>query len=176
MVLVFLFRKSHINTRKNDSKFLFSPVFGVVQSVKKNIERENLDGKFTEVQIIIPYFMDMGIFLPSNAEVSEFKQEGKNPVWRYSHLSDLNSDNWRLHLGLKITDNNFIDLYFYKCKFALTPEIWILPGDKGSLGANIGLMPLGGMLVIYLPSNWNCLIKKDDQLLAGQSYLAKLVS
>ena len=82
-----------------------------------------------------------------------------------------------LSLLLREASGNFLGLQMISCPLGLAPKLRVLAGDRGNVGAEIGYFPLGGTVFLYLPSQYEILIgKNQNNILAGLTALAGIKS
>ena len=93
-----------------------------------------------------------GCYLPCSGEI--IKQKGHGFT-----LKDAQGEIWKLEL--------------YAGIWGTAPQIYIQVGDKGTAGGNIGFISGGGALALYLPENYEILVKANDRLELGITHLAK---
>lgn len=183
--ILLLFRKS-TSAYLEDIAFkkgvLFSPVNGRIVNITKNLELPDMEGKWSEVKVIINPWNETGIYLPTKVEIEDFSLTGRKPHLRYLPWSkkgkEENKEDEREKLSLTIKDEmeNLIKMVFVRCYVGGRPEIFVMPGDRGKQQANIGHFPFGGTLFLYLPEKYEILIGELDQVVAGETLLAGLSS
>lgn len=176
LFVYFLLRKNRNNFRDDPvatGGVIFSPVNGKIIHIEKNISHGLHGEQMLEVQIVIPWWSEMGIFMPLSAEVKALLVLKGKSFFRYKQIEEAlgSMDGKGVSLSL---DNRgeTIGLTFLKCKFGLWPEIMVMPGDKGGRRVNIGYFPFGGTVVLYLPKKYEILIKADDEVSAGETIMA----
>jgi len=57
--------------------------------------------------------------------------------------------------------------------WGINPQLFVLIGDIGKQGGNVGFISWGGELILYLPKKYEILVKENDLLRAGVSSIAK---
>jgi hypothetical protein len=181
VILIFLqFRKTKTIqiTESQESFYLknrqvLSPVNGIVKEIEKiKIDENNCEYK---IRIYIPFFMDMGLFLPASCEVLEYKMSKGASLNRFSGKIEDTKKYSEIDLDLKIYQDIQIELRIIKCQIGLIPEIWLTGGDRGKIATNFGMIPFGGTVIMKFKGNWKLNIENGDQLLAGQSKIASHV-
>jgi hypothetical protein len=150
---------------------LFAPSNGKVIGVTPNIDHSSLGSDLTEVIIRIPWSVEYGIYLPFSSEVIDLVSEKGREHFRYSKEKAL-IGRAGLLISLKDLKGDKIGLQLIKCPLGLWPEIKVMPGDRGKRQANIGLLPFGGTLVLYIPNKYEILIQVGQELMAGESLIA----
>lgn len=123
-----------------------TPIRGQVLSVSKNPQT---------ILMKMSWWKGYGCYLPCSGEVVERAEKG-------FILRDEQGDLWKLE--------------FYPGPWGFLPQIFVLSGDKGKAGGNIGFISGGGTLVLYLPKNYEILVKENDSLELGKTQLAKRTS
>lgn len=178
--LLFLFRQNRL-TYKDDVAFkndvLYSPVSGVLKSVRANVEHPFFGKNLSEVRIIVRPWQEYGVYLPFTSEVVELKAQRGKKFLRFQEGSiDFSTEEKDIGLDLMLTGVNgsTIGMKFVPCWFGGWPEIALLPGDRGKRRTNIGYFPFGGSLILYLPAEIHLLLETGDELIAGVSVFAGL--
>ncbi|MFT6069387.1 MAG: phosphatidylserine decarboxylase [Bacteriovoracaceae bacterium] len=150
---------------------LYAPSNGKVIGILPNIDHPTLGKNFTEVVIRIPWNVEYGIYLPYSSEIKDLVSAKGREHFRYSKEKPL-LDRAGLLISLKDSKGDEIGLQLIKCPMGLWPEIKVMPGDRGKRQANIGLLPFGGTLVLYIPNKYEILIQVGQELMAGESLIA----
>jgi hypothetical protein len=150
---------------------LFAPSNGKVIAIVPNVSHPTLGEGLTEVIIRIPWNVEFGIYLPFTSEVIDLVTEKGREHFRYSKETTL-LGRAGLLVSLKDLKGDEIGLQLVKCPMGLWPEIKVMPGDRGKRQANIGLLPFGGTLVLYIPNKYEILIQVGQELMAGESLIA----
>ena len=171
--MIILFRKSN-SSHKSDPAFkqgiVYAPVNGkIAQTFKLKEKNQNV------VKIIIHPWSETGIYLPVTSEVQDFLLTGQKPLFRYKKKKAdeiYNGDLDKLSLTLRDINSNLIKLEFIRCILGALPKIIAVPGDRGKHQANIGHFPFGGTLLLYLPENYEIMVKEKDRIIAGETLLA----
>ncbi len=165
---IFLFRK---NTKPlyreiNSSKGLvFSPVFGEVSSIRQNINHKVFGNNLIEIRFHIPFFSEMGIYLPVQGEIKDLRNKWGTVIYRYGEIPDQENEVLNVpQLEIRNKNNELIGMQFVECSLGLTPHFYILPGDKGLALANFGYFPFGGTVLLYLPGNYEILVKENTKV------------
>lgn len=172
--LLILFRRKAGVFKENPSiteGVLFAPSNGKVIGIKPNVDHPTLGGGLTEVVIRIPWSVEYGIYLPFSSEVIDLVSEKGREHFRYSK-ENVFLGKAGLLVSLKDSKGDEIGLQLIKCPAGLWPEIKVMPGDRGKRQANIGLLPFGGTLVLYIPNKYEILIQVGQELMAGESLIA----
>lgn len=176
--LLYLFRQNRL-TYKDDVAFkndvFYSPVSGVIKSVKSNSKHSQLGSDLTTVQITIAPWQECGVYLPFTSEVRELKaKRGRGHLRAAQLLSEKEEDEVGLDLVLSGVNGTNIAMKLVPCLFGGWPQIALLPGDRGKRRTNIGFFPFGGSVILYLPSEIHLLLEEGDELVAGVSVFAGL--
>ena len=151
---------------------IFSPIYGKVSSINKH---EN----GTEIKIRHSPPKEVGVYLPMNSELKEFKNV---VVDRPSSLRDK-------YFGKSLDRADYIDLNLEQVKkeqsvglkfsrnfLGSLPVLYMQPGDRGRQQVNIGYLPLWGVVHLSMPKNYEILIKKGDELEGGVTPIAGLLN
>jgi len=163
-IVIILYGLIYLILRKNRNDFrddpistkgvIFSPSNGKVIHIEPNVSHGIFGEQFYEIQISIPWWKEMGIYLPLSCEIKQLLVLKGQSFFRYFKAVEiLGSKDGK---GVSLTLDNrgeSIGLSFMKCKLGLWPEVLVMPGDKGGRRVNIGYFPLGGTVMLYLPKN-----------------------
>lgn len=152
---------------------ILAPVNGKIIHVERNVSHGIFGEKLTEIQILIPWWSEFGIFLPLHAEVKNIILHKGRSFFRYQKAFEKVGANIGRGISLSLEHGvQIIGLTFYKCKLGMTPELIVQAGDIGRPGVNIGYFPLGGTLVMYLPAQFEIMCVVDQKIDAQVSVLA----
>lgn len=155
---------------------LFSPVNGKIIKIEKSFSHPQFGDQMTRIQIVVPWWKEMGVFLPVTSEVKNMVVNEGSTHFRYSPITDITDKNNALFKSLSLilegVNNERVGLQFIKCPVGAWPEIGIIPGDRGKAQVNIGYFPFGGTTVIYLPDSYELLVEPENEVLAGETLLA----
>lgn len=176
--ILVLYRKKPMRPNEaviTKSNILFSPVNGEIKSIRSKVDHPIFGKDLIEVQIVIPWWREWGLFLPANLQVIDRVYRPEKAFFRYgSFLKEgepqLRDQGHFLSLGRSGGDE--IGLHFVRCLFGGSAQINLYPGDKGKLGARFGFFPWGGTALLYLPGNYEILLNTGEQIVAGESPLA----
>lgn len=165
------FRDDPISTKG----VIFSPANGKVIHVEPRISHGVFGDHLYEIQISIPWWKEMGIYLPLSCEIKQLLVLKGQSFFRYFRAIEIlgTKDGKGVSLSLDNRGEN-IGLSLIKCKLGLWPEVMVMPGDRGGRRVNIGYFPFGGTVMLYLPRKYEILIKIDDEVNAGETILAVL--
>ena len=179
-LLLYLTRKSKGHYKEDSSlknNMVYGPVNGKVLSVKKNVNHKIFGNDLTQIQIQIPFWRETGVFLPMTLEITDMIVQKGREWWRWSG-AELPDQKDKVMPGLSVTCQGVngadIGIQFHKCYLGFWPELRVIPGDRGKVQVNIGFFPFGGTVVLYLPSNYEILIDKNNEMIAGQTIVAGL--
>lgn len=183
LVLILLYLFIYVVLRRDRNDFLddpmvtkgviFSPVNGKIMSVVRNVSHGSFGENLIEIQIMIPWWEEQGIYLPLSSEVKNVRIMKGNSIWRYRKIDETlgAQDGKGVNLSLD-NKEELVGLSFFKCKLGLWPELMVVPGDRGSRRVNIGYFPFGGTVVVYLPKKYEILLEINDEVTSGESILA----
>jgi hypothetical protein len=177
-LIYFLLRKSRNDFRDDPVStkgVIFAPCNGKVLHIEKKVSHGIYGETLTEVQILIPWWKEMGISLPLSSEVKNLIVHKGRSFFRYNRAFETVGAN--IGKGLSIALDNrgeTIGMTFYKCRLGMWPEVMVMPGDRGGRRVNIGYFPLGGTLMLYLPEKYEILININDEVNCGETILAVL--
>lgn len=185
IVLIFtiLYLFIYLILRKNRNDFrddqvstkgvIFSPINGKVLSIEHGISHGVFGEQLVEIQLMIPWWKEMGIYLPLSAEIRNLTIVKGESFFRWKKFSEYYGTQDCKGILLELENNeDVVGLVFYKCKAGLWPELMVTPGDRGSRRVNIGFFPFGGTVMLYLSKKYEILIKNNDEVNAGESIIA----
>lgn len=154
---------------------IYAPANGVVVHVEENVNHSFFGEGLTEIQIRIPWWKEMGVFLPISAEVKDLRIFKGKSFFRFGCYAQkagiANYSGLGMILDTKVTH---VGLSLVRCPLGLWPEVSVMPGDRGSRRVNFGFLPFGGTLLLYLPKKYEILVKKNDATQAKETILAVL--
>ncbi len=129
---------------------LVAPVDGTVKSVIDDAKNQK-----KKISISQTFLDRWAIHLPAAGELFERSREDKD-----------------LFLGLMLKNNKKIRLIFRKSYISIHPRLYMIPGDRGLLGACIGHRIGGGRLIIEIPFEHKILVRKGQKLKVGRTFLS----
>lgn len=163
------FRDDPVSTRG----VIFSPANGKILHIEHNVSHGFYGDHLIEIQIMVSWWKEMGIFLPLSCEIKNLLVlKGRSFLRTRKAIYELGSAEGK---GVSLALDNrgeSIGLSFYKCKLGLWPELMVMPGDRGGRRVNIGFFPFGGTVMLYLPKKYEILIKTNDEVTAGETIFA----
>ncbi|MDO9183563.1 MAG: hypothetical protein Q7U04_14210 [Bacteriovorax sp.] len=163
------FRDDPVSTRG----VIFSPVNGKIIHIEHNVSHGLYGDQLIEIQIMIPWWKEMGIFLPLSCEVKNLLLLKGHSFFRYQKAVEVLGSREGKGVGLGLDNRGeSIGLTFFKCKLGLWPELMVMPGDRGGRRVNIGYFPFGGTVMLYLPKKYEILVKTNDEVNAGETIFA----
>ncbi len=175
--ILFLFRRKKIVFREEigSQKSLFlSPTHGIVNSVRRNIEFSDYPDLKNEIRITLPFWVEKGLYLPESGEVLYLKNnKGKKiPLDSsnenfYGYLEDVSYTD----MVIRIKSGYNCLLRFVDSTISPKPVMWMKSGDRGRGASCFGFYPLGGTLLIYLPSDLEILVYEGEFVTPGNSVI-----
>lgn len=178
-ILVYVVLRKSRNDFRDDpvttKGVIFSPCNGKVLHVEKNVSHVAYGEGLTEIQIMIPWWKEMGISLPLSCEIKNLIVHKGRSFFRYYKAYETVGTNIGKGLSL-VLDNRgeTLGMTFYKCRLGMWPEILVMPGDRGGRRVNVGYFPFGGTLMLYLPEKYEILININDEVNSGETIIAVL--
>ncbi|RPJ79489.1 MAG: hypothetical protein EHM20_01270 [Alphaproteobacteria bacterium] len=176
IALYVLLRKSRNDFRDDPMTtrgVIFSPSNGKIVQIEHNVSHGMYGEQLIEIQIMIPWWREMGIFLPLSCEVRNLLLLKGQSFFRYRKAVEVLGSKEGKGIGLALDNRGeSIGLTFLKCKLGLWPELMVMPGDRGGRRVNIGYFPFGGTVMLYLPKKYEILVKTNDEVNAGETILA----
>lgn len=163
------FRDDPISTRG----VIFSPANGKIVHIEHNVSHGFYGDQLIEIQIMIPWWKEMGIFLPLSCEIKNLLLLKGHSFFRYLKVVEVLGSKEGKGVGLSLDNRGeSIGLTLFKCKFGLWPALIVMPGDRGGRRVNIGYFPFGGTVMLYLPKKYEILVKNNDEVNAGETIFA----
>lgn len=181
MVLVYLFLYTLLRRNRNDFRddhvitkgLIFAPANGRIKHIEHNVSHGIYGEQLVEIQILVPWWKEMGIYMPLSAEVKTLLVLKGQSFFRYMKSDEIIGSKEGKGVSLSLDNRGeSIGITFFKCKLGLWPELIVMPGDRGGRRVNIGYFPFGGTVMLYLPKKYEILIKSNDEVLAGETILA----
>ncbi len=183
IILVIAYALLYIVLRKSRNDFrddpvstkgvIFSPANGKIIHIEHNVSHGLYGDQLIEIQIMVPWWKEMGIFLPLSCEIRHLLVlKGQSFFRSYKAIEVIGTKEGK---GVSLALDNrgeCIGLTFFKCKLGLWPEIMVMPGDRGGRRVNIGYFPFGGTVMLYLPKKYEILVKTNDEVNAGETIFA----
>jgi hypothetical protein len=180
---IFIYAFLHVLFRKNRNDFrddltstkglIFSPSNGKIIAIEHNVSHGLYGDQLVEIQIMVSWWKEMGIFLPLSCEIKNLLILKGQSFFRYKKASEILGSKEGKGVGLALDNRGeSIGLTFLKCKLGLWPELIVMAGDKGGRRVNIGYFPFGGTVMLYLPKKYEILIKTNDFVNAGETIVA----
>jgi phosphatidylserine decarboxylase len=151
---------------------IYSPLNGKVVSITKGCDHDIFGKDLIEMRLSIPFFKEMGLFIPTNSEVIDLQVNRGQKALRFKKNLEKISSQTGLCLAFKSSNGCKFGMQLIPCAIGMWPEVALLPGDKGKLGANMGYFPFGGTVLLYLPKESEVLISESAQLIAAETLLA----
>jgi hypothetical protein len=177
-ITFYIFRRSSIpyrDTLKNDGEIFLSPVYGVVESIRRETSTWDEVPVSHEIRITIGPMSEKGLYLPTSGEVSFLKANRGKQIPRNAESQEFYIPVAELaHTDLILTSKNQTKslMRFIDCTYGQRPSIWLKSGDRGRGAACFGYYPFGGTLIIYLPQNSDILVFEKERVVPGQTVIA----
>ena len=173
----------YISLRRNRNDFrddpiitkgvIFAPANGKIVHIEQNVSHGMYGDQLIEVQIMIPWWKEMGVSMPLSAEIKTLLVLRGQSFFRYHSAVEVIGTKEGKGVSLALDNRGeTIGLTFFKCKLGLWPELMVMPGDRGGRRVNIGYFPFGGTVMLYLPKKYEILLKINDEVTAGETILA----
>lgn len=163
------FRDDPISTKG----VIFSPSNGKIIHIEHNVSHGMYGEQLIEIQIMIPWWKEMGVFLPLSCEVKNLLLLKGQSFFRHKKAVEVLGSKEGKGVGLALDNRGeSIGLTLLKCKLGLWPELMVMPGDRGGRRVNIGYFPFGGTVMLYLPKKYEILVKINDEVNAGETIFA----
>jgi len=177
--LIYLVLRKNRNDFRDDPVItrgvIFSPVNGKVVHIEYNVSHGLYGEQLIEIQIMIPWWKEMGIFLPLSCEIKNLLVLKGYSFFRTQKAAEVLGSKEGKGVSLALDNRGeCIGLTFLKCKLGFWPELMIMPGDRGGRRVNIGFFPFGGTVMLYLPKKYEILVKENDEVGACETIFAVL--
>lgn len=155
---------------------IYSPVNGRVKSITQHIQHPKFGDDLIEVSFTISWLREAGLYLPTGSEVLDlFCEKGKS-FFRYffSLERDVIDKYSGVYLRFKTVNDEQKEygIQVIKCFLGQWPKVRVIPGDRGRAQVNFGFLGLGGTVLLYLPSQYEILVKDGQLATAGQTIVA----
>mgnify|MGYP005689369667 CR=1 FL=1 len=138
-----------------------------------NVSHGMYGDQLIEIQIMIPWWKEMGINLPLSSEVKMLHVLKGQSFLRTHVASEVIGTKEGKGVSLALDNRGeTVGLTFFKCKLGLWPELMVMPGDRGGRRVNIGYFPFGGTVMLYLPKKYEILVKTNDEITCGETIIA----
>ena len=168
LLILFLFRKNpkHLFKEITSSKgFIFSPVFGKLVRIRKKVSHRVFGENLIELQFQIPFASEMGLYLPTKCEITDLILKSGTVISRFGSIPGQEDKALDVPLlKIKNQKNEIIGMQFVECVYGFYPQFYVLPGDRGMSLANFGYFPFGGTVLLYLPGNYEILVKEKTSV------------
>ncbi len=145
---------------------IYAPVTGAVLDIWDE------DG-YSYISILTNLLDEYGIYMPCSAEVSDLAYYKDAYIYRV-HNREANRQKRLAQITFRDKLGNLIKVRFLRFFSSGRPQLVILPGDKGRRMANIGYFPFGGITTISLPADFKVSVKKNDNIYATESIIARI--
>ena len=164
MTVIFLFHQRNIITEEKTTNAV-APVSGKIKSIVQ------LDD-FTDIEIVMPWWGEMGVYLPFHSELKNKVKRRGEAFFRHG-FSQKKIDRRGVALMLRsIDDFKVWEMIFEECSLGGRPRIAISPGDRGLQGASMGYFLFGGIVRIRFASqDFLLLVRRGETLVAGKTPL-----
>lgn len=178
LIIYFILRRDH-NYFRDDPTLtkgvVFSPCNATVINIAERVNHPFFGEEMIELQLRIPWWKEMGLFLPISTEIKDLRIFRGKSFFRLGNYAEKAGIANYSGLGI-IFDNkeHLLGLSLLRCPLGLWPEVTVMPGDRGSRRVNFGFLPFGGTVLLYLPKKYEILIKKNDTAQAKETILAVL--
>ena len=164
------------NILNRSDEMIYAPANARVISVREGVNHVVFGKNLKEIHLGIPWWSEPGLYLPTKAEVKDFQSKEGRSTFRFNSKPLADQSNMSLAgicLSLENAKNHIIGMQLIKCVLGQWPELVVMPGDKGKERANIGFFPFGGTVVLFLPDNYEILINPNNEVIAGDTAIAK---
>jgi len=168
---LYFFRNPN-RTPPNRNDVVVSPADGEVLFVKEVIDNKFIGGKANQVSIFMSPLNVHVNRIPINGKIDYLKYfEGKYIAAFEDKASESNE---RMEIG--ITSGNGKIFFTQVAGFIarrIVNELKI--GENVKMGEKFGMIKFGSRVDVVAPENWKPVVKKDDNVSAGESILFELV-
>ena len=156
----------------------YAPVNGRIRSITPNVNHPKFGDDFIEVAMTISWIREAGVYLPTRSEVMDLSYKRGKTLFRY--LFDLDHHSLAEYSGVflklkAVVSEREYGIQIIKCALGLWPQLRVIPGDRGRAQVNFGFLGLGGTVLLYLPAQYEILVKESQLTTAGQTIIAARV-
>lgn len=146
-----------------------------------DLEPESLNfdnGNFSKsIGIVVPPWQEGSLLLPTNGEVHDVKLVDRSKIKLMDYLKILRKGRFAskcsgICLDLRTDGGKSIGLEIHQSVLGSWPELSIRPGDRGRVQSLLGHSPLGSIVLVYLPEDYEIRVREGDEVNAGISILA----
>lgn len=155
---------------------VYAPISGKVTGIQEGVDHPLFGKNQTVMQVRIGFFDNYGVYLPVSAEIKDVQKKlmkEANRFMTYKLESTEDEENGVL-IQLNSKSAGTLGIQLVKCWFSMSPETVIAPGDRGKARANIGLMPFGGLALLYFDETYKVQSQIGDELNAGKSIISSV--
>lgn len=179
--ILFIFLYAVLRKNRNDFRdepvttkgVIFAPVNGKIMHIENNVSHGMYGDQLIEIQIMIPWWKEMGIFMPLSSEIKTLIVLKGQSFMRTKIAEEVIGTKEGKGVSVALDNRGeTIGLTFFKCKLGFWPELMVMPGDRGGRRVNIGYFPFGGTVMLYLPKKYEILLKINDEIAAGETIMA----
>lgn len=175
--VVYLYRKENkdfLEAHHASEGVVLSPVHGTVQSVRSCVDHPVFGSAGVEILISIPWWKEWGLRMPITGEVIDSQVKKDSTFFRLFSLKQTDSSlqNTGTFFTFLTAKGEKIGLQFLSGPLGLSPQMVLMPGDRGMRVANMGFFPFGGSVLIFLSQNYEIMVNVGDQLTSGETPLA----
>ncbi len=177
-VAVYVLLRREVNYYRDEPAIqndgIFAPCNGKITNINYGTSHSFFGDNLTEIQILLPWWREMGIFMPQSLEVKDLRIFPGKSFLRFKNLTtNHKKDVQHKSLGILFQFSQLeIGMEFVKCPLGLWPEIVVMPGDRGSKKVNIGFFPLGGTVLLYIPSGFEVLTGLNENIDSKKTLVA----
>lgn len=164
-LILFFSRKNKVFYKDNFSMnpdMMLAPVNGKVLNVLSE------DGKKTLIQVRVPFYGPIGLFMPFEGVVEklDFTRKGETSFEKRRGKFTNRRNGYRLTLRNKTEISVGLNI---KGLLGMVPRVYVRAGDKGKSLACFGYAPLGAKLEIAVSNDAKVLVAPGDRLKAGET-------
>jgi hypothetical protein len=156
--IFFIFRKKKRKFLEENSE-MFSFLDGKVLNSSVVIEDSFFGKNLQKLELSHSFFSDFGIWSTFDGEIVE------KEIYYYSRFSK------RIKIKVLTRTKALIGLEFLSLRWNISPQMILERGDIIKNGANLGFIPFGGTVLLYLPKDIEIIAKKGDQVVTGKTEL-----
>ena len=143
-----------------------APAQGKVIAVYETFFPE-LDNTYKTIAIQVPWWAEYGVYFPLGAEVKESKNfRFKIPENNMKLFPEVVGDET---FGCLMTMLNRevgeFHLFVARSGFLRRPRLYVRAGDRGRMGANLGFLPFGGIVWLFLTPKGNEIFVRPGDLI-----------
>lgn len=158
---------------KSSDQEIYSPVQGKLAEVITVDDYSFFGKEMIALRITQRPWETYQVRLPVSSEVIDFHYKPvKGPLRWLRPDSGMLKKALGVSLTLKSKEGEYFGLQFLKCFLGRWPKLSLVPGDRGRVTSQVGHIPLGGTVILYLPKKYQLQVQVGELLDPGETLIA----